>query len=1438
MNNPNPAHQLIQATRLAVVAGLCLAVAPELRAATDTWNGGAVPDGNWMTAGNWNGVTPATNDLLVFTGSTQTATTNNFPAGMPFNNISFSSGASAFSLYGNSMVLATPTDAGSGQIAGGNINNASANTSTLFLPITLANGKHTITGGGGSVYLNLNRTITQSNGAVAVMSGNINVTGGLRTNGSANGILGGWAIYSNNWATLDAHSNVVAYSAYTTVAAGNTIADNPAANVQIPVNGAAVSTTAGTTHINSLLFGSSTASTGTEVLNIGAGNTLVLGQNGGIFNNTGVAGGGTIRQLTVGASLAQGGTLTAGDGIHPATITLGSAALPSTASYMVINSVIADNGPAPVTLVLAGAYMAMNGQGGSESPGAVTNTYSGGTYILQGRCSQPGLFTFGYGPVHVLPGGQFNTGCQITNDVYLSGTGTVENNGMGAVRIYSAVLGSGVLGNLSGTVHLVGNAAIGANNNANNGGQPFNGVSGKITGAGGLMINSPTATANGGGTINIGSTNGVTIYTNDYNGDTTINGTAGGTVNSMLRICLPVDSNIMPHGITGSYAGGKTGNLILNATAASRQAIFELNGSTQTINGLSSTAASPVNNLIQDTTGGGLLIVGDSDATSTFGGIIQSSLPITKIGAGTLTLSGANTYNGDTTVKAGTLVTSTASTGGGNYSVSNNAALGVSLVSPGSTPTLNVNNLTFDTSGTALQLNTGTNGDPTAAMINVGGTLTMNGNVNLSLSGIGLTAGGPFTVLTYNPANRAGAGVFVLNNSPRVVATLHDDNAGHVTVTIVSADTAVKWQGGSSGNWDINDAANTLWQTVPSGNATYYIESGSGNDVALFDDSLTGTSNVNLTTTVTPQALTVSNSAANYLFTGPGRITGATGLTKYGSGSLTMANSGNNDFSGPIALNAGTLIISNNSSIANTLSGSGALVKSGNGSLVLSGDGSAYTGPVTINGGTLTVLNSASLATAASTTIASGATLDIGNNNVALGYEPISVSGTGVGGNGAIVNSSGYSGGALATSFQTVTLNGDTAIGGPGRLDFRSTDPNGGSDATLSTRGQAYNLTKVSGNTLQLASVQIDPALANINVQAGTLSIQGNMPLLGNANNAINVSGGATFQFLNLGNPVSKQLVLQNGAIINNNGGATTFYGPVTLQGSGLFNIASGTSLTFTNVISGPGSLSQITGPGTMTLAASNTYTGDTIIGAGTLSLSEPGSLAASHSLTIGAGATLDVSGRMDQTLTLSPGQNLTGAGTVNGNLTNATGNTVSIGSSSAIGTLQVNGNVLLSGTTVMKLNKSVSPSNDVLNATGSLNYGGTLVVTNLGSTLAPGDSFQLFNGGVTGNFTSVVLPSLPSGLTWNTNSLNSGLLSVNIPLLITNLAVSGTSLEIQGTGGGAGLPYVLLTSTNLALPVSQWTPLVTNSFDGNGNFDFTTNVDPTLSRQFYILSH
>ena len=81
---------------------------------------------------------------------------------------------------------------------------------------------------------------------------------------------------------------------------------------------------------------------------------------------------------------------------------------------------------------------------------------------------------------------------------------------------------------------------------------------------------------------------------------------------------------------------------------------MDLGGFSETINGLSGSGT--VNNTVG--TGAYTLTVGNNDQTSTFSGTITDTtgtLSLTKVGAGTLTLSGANTFSGVATVLAGTL---------------------------------------------------------------------------------------------------------------------------------------------------------------------------------------------------------------------------------------------------------------------------------------------------------------------------------------------------------------------------------------------------------------------------------------------------------------------------------------------------------------------------------------------------------------------------------------------------------------------------------------------------------------------------------------------------------------------------------------------------------------------------------------------------------------
>jgi Chitobiase/beta-hexosaminidase C-terminal domain len=74
-------------------------------------------------------------------------------------------------------------------------------------------------------------------------------------------------------------------------------------------------------------------------------------------------------------------------------------------------------------------------------------------------------------------------------------------------------------------------------------------------------------------------------------------------------------------------------------------------------------------------------------------------------------------------------------------------------------------------------------------------------------------------------------------------------------------------------------------------------------------------------------------------------------------------------------------------------------------------------------------------------------------------------------------------------------------------------------------------------------------------------------------------------------------------------------------------------------------------------------------------------------------------------------------------------------------------------------------------------------------------------------------------------------------PPRITGIGLNGTTLNITATNGLPNANCLLLATTNVTLPVIQWTPVLTNRFDGAGNLNLSTNIiNPGQSQTFYIL--
>ena len=131
-------------------------------------------------------------------------------------------------------------------------------------------------------------------------------------------------------------------------------------------------------------------------------------------------------------------------------------------------------------------------------------------------------------------------------------------------------------------------------------------------------------------------------------------------------------------------------------------------------------------------------------------------------------------------------------------------------------------------------------------------------------------------------------------------------------------------------------------------------------------------------------------------------------------------------------------------------------------------------------------------------------------------------------------------------------------------------------------------------------------------------------------------------------------------------------------------------------------------------------------------------------------------------------------------------------------------------------------------NASLNLNFSTTNQIAALfldGTNLPAGLYSSSTTTQITGSGSLLVVPVAPVGTL-------SGLQFTAGPV------ISGTSLTISATNTGSGTVY-LLSSTNLTLPISAWTPIWTNVLTGSGSFktNLLNVVNPAISQEFYLLS-
>ncbi len=453
------------------------------------------------------------------------------------------------------------------------------------------------------------------------------------------------------------------------------------------------------------------------------------------------------------------------------------------------------------------------------------------------------------------------------------GNGTINVNSttaLGAATCTNRIVG-GTLDNTSGAALILGNnqpvniagdftftgLAGGTHDlSLGNGVVTLNGAAGARTitaNAGTLtlggIIRDGTATAltkEGGGTLRM---NGASTYS----GDTKING-------GILRLGA---ANRIPDG------AGK-GNVSVNGT-------FDLNAFSETVNGLSGTGT-------VDTVAGGtpVLMVGANNQTSTFSGVITDTagtLALTKIGSGTLTLSGANTYSGSTLVTGGTLVVN-GSLGSGQVIVTNSGTLsgtgtlsGAVIAYPGSTLAPGSNAVGILTAANGVSLTggtfraqvTATNSGSYGQVRVTGGNVTI-ANTLLAISGSGYTPGNnDYLWLINNSGAGTVSGSFI---------GLPEGGQTNIAARTFNIYYRADFASGTTNNG--NDVlllsvplavAQTITNFTPSSGSSFSIT----DTASLFAQSSSG--------------LTVSNFN---VISGPGVLTGLTNLTFTNSGTVRV----------------------------------------------------------------------------------------------------------------------------------------------------------------------------------------------------------------------------------------------------------------------------------------------------------------------------------------------------------------------------------------------------------------------------------------------------------------------------------------------------------------------------------------------------------------------
>ncbi|MEI6674375.1 MAG: autotransporter-associated beta strand repeat-containing protein [Verrucomicrobiota bacterium] len=969
--------------------------------------------------------------------------------------------------------------------------------------------------------------------------------------------------------------------------------------------------------------------------------------------------------------------------------------------------------------------------------------------------------------------------------------------------------------------------------------------------------------ASGSGTVTVNITGNVNPATTTFNNSTRDyvlqqTGGFGITTGSLTKSGS--------RSLTITNANSYTGGTILNAGSlliGNNAALGSVAGDTLTLNGgtLSSdstTARTLANNLVM----GGDVTLGHATKTGTLtftgtvdldgsthtlttasdvelSGIVSGSNGgLAKAGAGTLTLSGANTFTSDVSLSAGTLAINSSSSLGavggmltftGSSTLQATADISVTrdyIINSGVTATI-------DTTTTHLLDNDG--------IISGSGNLTKTGTGTLVLSGSNSYTGtttisaGTLQIGDAGGDGSISASANVVNNSALVY-----DLAGSSTFGKVISGSGTFTKSGA-GTLTLTGATNS-WgghTTISSGT----LQLGDGTT----DSSIASSSGI------TNDGSLIFNVAGSSSYAHA--IEGSGGLTKTGAGTLTLT--GTSTYTGNTTLVAGTLIIATAASMGNE---SNSLVYAGNATLQSNMDRTVARG---------WILNS-------------GATANADTHGYALEMNGI-ISGAGAlnkvgAGTMTVTNTNTYTG-TTTLSAGTLSVAADSGLGtAPGSVTAGKLVLNGGTLAATDT------FTLNSNRSMAL------PVTSTIEVSAAkTLTYGGIMDGAG----GLNKSGDGTLE-LSGRNKFAGGTALSAGTITINSdaslgsygsdSGALTFAGDATeklaanvtttrsyVLNSGITGTidTNGYKLEHDGVISGSGSLTKA-GTGTLVLDGPNTFTGATTIAGGTLQIGDgvsDGSIATSSGITnygsLVFNVTADTSyaqgigGTGTLTKTGAGTLTLTGTSTYTGNTTLVAG-TLIIATAASMGaesnslvyagnaTLQSNmdrsvarGWIINSGATANADTHSYAlEMNGIISGAGALNKigTGTMTVTNTNTytgttTLSAGTLSVAADSG---------LGAAPGSVTANQLVLNGGTLAATTGFTLnSNRGVSLASDSTIDVASGQSLSYGgIMAGTGGFTKTGSGTLelLGANTFEGNITLDAgTLTVNSGQSLGTYI---